>query len=164
MDATPEEWRPIPGWEGYYEASTRGRIRSMKRATPYLMTPQWNPAKGKFHIILSIGGKQHTKYLHTLVATTFHGPRPDGMWALHNDDDSHNNRPENLRWDTPSSNVHDMVNAGNHHYGKRTHCKRLHEYTPENTLWRRASGVRYVNPGMYRLCRKCMRINNGLRS
>ncbi|BBZ17081.1 NUMOD4 domain-containing protein [Mycolicibacterium gadium] len=28
---TEEQWRPIPGWEGYYEASDMGRIQSVER-------------------------------------------------------------------------------------------------------------------------------------
>lgn len=166
MDATqtPEDWRPIPGLEGHYEASSLGRIRSLKRATPYVLKPQWTDVTdsyGRYTLTLSMSGQRRTHCLHLLVAEAFHGPRPDGMWACHNNSDPRDNRPENLRWDTPAANHVDMLDAGNHHYSKRTHCKYGHEYTAENTLWHRPlSGDRYVNPNPYRRCRECDRINH----
>ena len=49
-------------------------------------------------------GSQSTKNVHTLVLTTFIGPRPKDMQACHNNGDKTDNRLENLRWDTPSAN------------------------------------------------------------
>ena len=159
MDATqtPEEWRPIPGYEGHYEASSLGRIRSIKQPRPYVLKLQW--CQDRYSITLSVDGKVHTHSVHTLVTAAFHGPRPQGMWACHNNSDPLDNRPENLRWDTPGSNHRDMIDLDRHHYGKRTRCKRGHEYSEENTYWMQAKGGKYVNTCTYRRCKKCDVIN-----
>jgi hypothetical protein len=47
------------------------------------------------------------KYLHQLVAESWHGPRPDGAQALHWDDDPDNPHPDNIRWGTPLENAAD---------------------------------------------------------
>lgn len=51
--------------------------------------------------------------LHVLICTAFHGDRPHGLEACHNDNNKSNNTSDNLRWDTHSSNMFDCVAAGN---------------------------------------------------
>jgi hypothetical protein len=170
-----ERWLPIVGYEGSYEVSDLGRVRSLtrlittkagvtKRRRGQIMTPFWSPRRRRYSIRLRKADVQKTFDIHVLVAVAFHGTRPEGMWACHMNDDARDNRAENLRWDTPSSNHHDMVNFGNHHYGKRTHCKNGHEFTPENTAYRVPSGDAYVRPNERRDCLACRRINNARRS
>lgn len=47
-----------------------------------------------------------------IVCTHFHGPRPAGMMALHNDGHPQNDSQDNLRWGTPADNMADMVRHG----------------------------------------------------
>ena len=147
-----EEWRPIPGHEGY-EASSTGAIRSLRRLTPHVLRP-WTHKTG--HLSVSLGrGHKHT--VHSLVALTFHGPRPAGLDIRHLNSDPADNRPENLAYGTRSENQRDSVLAGTHPHAKKTHCPRGHEYTPENirpTAW--ANGIG-------RACRSCEPIRAALR-
>jgi len=89
--------------------------------------------------------------VHTLVLEAFVGPCPPGEEALHADDNPANNRwPENLSWGTRSKNLADRIANGHpHNNGSKTHCKRGHEFTPENT--------RMTSKGS-RQCRACVRI------
>ena len=68
-----------------------------------------------------------------------------GMHACHSCNNTRCVNPSHLREDTASSNIKDLVRAGNHNNARKTHCKHGHEYTPENI---------YVNKGR-RLCRTC---------
>jgi len=55
-----------------------------------------------------------------------------GMHACHDCNNRHCVNPSHLREDTASSNVKDLVRAGNHNNARKTHCKHGHEFTPDN--------------------------------
>jgi hypothetical protein len=94
-------------------------------------------------------GKRRLTVVHILMLETFIGPRPNGMWGCHRDDDPVNNCLENLYWGTPSENVFDKVRNGNHPDANKTHCPQGHEYTKANT---------YIKPRTgHRECRICHR-------
>lgn len=142
-----EEWRDIPERSGY-QASSHGRIRSIDRQInvassasssgyPRLVRGTvlrvWPDQQG--YLQVRLGRNIHGK-VHLLVAQAFHGSRPPGAEACHNDGDHLNNRPENIRWDTPSSNKLDTVRHGTHVQARKTHCPRRHELThPNLTVW-----------------------------
>ena len=171
MDAThkPEEWRPIPGFEGAYEVSDQGRVRSMTRVV-IRRNGRPIPVKGRIlrsfkgdrydHQAVGLGAdRRNRRYVHIVVLEAFIGPRPAGTEACHDDGDVFNNRLSNLRWDTPSSNQLDRAPHGTHHNAQKTHCVNGHEFTLENTRWRppRTGHPRYVNPRPSRDCRACHR-------
>ena len=154
----PEEWRPIPSHEGYYEASDQGRIRSIDRAVPakdgrtinfrgVVLNPRLT-REGRLQVVLSRPGhRPRTATVHRLVLEAFVGPCPPGMECCHWDDNPLNNRLDNLRWDTHSANQHDRVRNGRDHNASKTKCLNGHEFTPENT-YRGETG---------RHCRECSR-------
>jgi hypothetical protein len=114
-----EVWRDIPEWEGLYQASDRGRVRSLER------TIQNSGARGGYvrrrskvlktvtvesghHIVaLCRDGKRQTAGVHRLVCMAFHGPNPPGHETAHWDGNPTNNVPSNLRWATRSENLMD---------------------------------------------------------
>jgi hypothetical protein len=109
----PEEtWKPIPGTNGLYEASSLGEIKSHHRRgrgkKGKLLTPK--PNKNGYLVVTLYtpaypNGRTH--YVHHLIARTFLGPRPDGCHILHWDDCKLNNSATNLRYDTPPNNYID---------------------------------------------------------
>lgn len=114
MDSVQEEWRPIPGFEGFYEASSLGRIRSLDRVSrsngqlrkfngrvlSQGVSPQKYPV-----VVLSVNGKSTSSRVHNLIASAFYcDKRPDYV-VNHIDGDKSNNRPDNLEWVTHSQNT-----------------------------------------------------------
>lgn len=162
MQPTEEIWRPVVGFEGAYEVSDHGRVRSVDRWVTY--TNRWGGTSTTFHHgqILRPGvhvrsGHLHvnlhrkSRYVHQLVLEAFVGPRPDGMrHTRHMNGIPADNRVENLAWGTFSENYLDSVAHGTHTNAAKTYCKWGHEFTPENTI---------PNSGQKnRACRECARI------
>lgn len=147
-----EEWRPVVGYEGIYEVSDLGRVRSLpRRLVPNMrLMTLMEAGGGHLRVCLSRGdGTWVLRYVHALVAEAWHGPRPTARHEVcHNDGDPKNNVASNLRWGTRSDNMWDRVRHGVHHLAARTHCKYGHEFTPENT--------RIASQGQ-RKCRICQR-------
>lgn len=154
-----EQWRPIPGYEGHYEVSDHGRVRSLDRKIlrkdgrpkslrGRVLSP-YRSKSGHLSVVLALNGAQHTFLVHRLVLLTFVGTCPDGMEACHWNDNPEDNRLENLRWAPRRDNNLDRVRNGIHSMSKKTRCKRGHEFTPENTR------VEYRANGKSRRCIQC---------
>jgi hypothetical protein len=157
-----EQWLPVAGWEGAYEVSDQGRVRSLertvlrrghggKRRVPAkLLTPSPND-KGTMAVGLGNGTRKTTRrQVGRLVLETFVGPCPPGLECCHANDNPADNRLINLRWDTRSANQVDRVHNGNHYNSNKTHCIHGHEFTPEN-----ARIVTRANGRTRRQCRAC---------
>jgi hypothetical protein len=127
-----EVWQPVVGYEGLYEVSDLGRVRSLDRWLPCRDGQrQWH--RGKVLKQLSNGNgyqgvslsnlcegiKPKRMYAHSLVLESFVGPRPSGHQAAHGDGDRSNNRLSNLRWATVSDNLADKLDHGTHQLGEQ---------------------------------------------
>lgn len=143
LENANEAWRPVPGFEGFYEVSDQGRVRSLARSWSTGFGTRCKPAtllhphvgaNGYKGLSLKVAGGQDTRNVHSLVAEAFIGPRPEDMDVCHENGDKTDNRVENLRYDTRNGNMRDQVRLGEHHGATKTHCTHGHEYTPENTL------------------------------
>lgn len=124
MTMIQETWRDVPGYEGSYQVSDLGRVKSLpnaRRFTELIMKQSAHKRSG--HMIVNLtesrGGKwaQKTHWVHRLVLLAFVGPCPNGMEGCHNDGNPKNNRLDNLRWDTPVGNATDRVAHGTHAIG-----------------------------------------------
>lgn len=68
--------------------------------------------RGYLSVRPSVNGVKKTTAVHKLVALAFLGPRPDGMEVAHNDGDTANNTPTNLRYAFHSENEADKRTHG----------------------------------------------------
>ena len=98
---TEEIWRPIVGYEGWYEVSNLGRVKRVRpggRSKPgFIMRHHFNHA-GYATITLCKNGKRSVKKMHNLVAQAFLGPIPPGHDVDHNDRDRGNPELGNLKF------------------------------------------------------------------
>lgn len=122
-----EIWRDIPGYEGKYQASTEGRIRSLDRIvkSKNWYTNEWfdRHIKGQIlkpgifcksgHVSVVLGHGAAGSPVHQLVMRTFVGETPPGKEILHNDGNPRNNALSNLRFGTRTDNILDVYRQGN---------------------------------------------------
>lgn len=87
--------------------------------------------------------------VHRLVLLAFVGPCPDGLQACHNDGDRENNRPDNLRWDTPSSNYADRDRHGTTATGERNGASKLNAVAVAEIRRRYAAGESQESLGRF---------------
>lgn len=130
-----ERWLQVVGFEGMYEVSSLGRVRSVDRILPYERTDQYSGRKitverhrkGQLlrpgrkpsgHVSVALG-RGNSQDVHVLVLTAFRGPCPDGCEALHWNDISDDNRLANLRWGTRSQNMHGAIRNGRRTYHRK---------------------------------------------
>ncbi len=128
-----EAWKDIPGYEGLYQVSDMGRVRSLDRITKRNHHLKGRPIRQKtlpqrgyrLVILTDYEGSPKTWYVHALVLTTFVCSRPQGLECCHADNDPSNNNLKNLRWDTHKANEDDKILAGNITIGERNGCAKL---------------------------------------
>lgn len=111
-----EIWKAVPGYEGLYELSNMGRVRSLdrivrasgvskRRAFGRVLNPYTNKLRYQY-VALSKDGKSKTLSVHRLVANVF-VPNPNNYSIInHKDENPSNNRADNLEWCTQMYNVH----------------------------------------------------------
>lgn len=94
MSEEKEIWKDIPGYDGFYQVSNLGRVKSFKMRTPKIMTCSLTK-RGYLNVRLCRDGKPKNHLVHRLVASCFVGC-VDDMTVNHIDFDKQNNRVENL--------------------------------------------------------------------
>lgn len=132
MRLTAEEWRPVKGFECFYQVSDQGQVRSLDRIARNgrevhgrILRPGRN--KGYLQVSLNVDGKGHNRAVHALVAEAFIGPRPLGLDVCHNNGKRDDNRAANLRYDTRKGNFADCVVHGTRQRGSKSHRAKLTE-------------------------------------
>lgn len=156
-----EEWRPVIGWEGLYEVSDLGRVRSLPRRVigggyggeairgGRMLNPIVDTGDYRF-VALSNGGKRKLS-VHSLVAAAFIGPRPTPKHEVrHLDGDPSNNTLANLAYGTGAENWDDRRRHGRGAFAlARGACTHGHAWTEANT---------YIHPrNGTPTCRTCRR-------
>jgi len=117
--ATSQEiWLPINGFEGYYEISTWGRIKSLKRDSnnhkntkTQILRPYINK-KGYYYLSLMISTSRYPRQMHRLVNLTFKFNPLNKPCVNHIDGNKLNNFCYNLEWNTYSENNKHMFDIG----------------------------------------------------
>ena len=111
-----EEWRDIKGYDGIYQVSNRGNVRSLDRRVVNHRggTTRWCEGKmispfdnghGYLVVSLSMGMARKNHYVHRLVAETFLSNQECKPVVNHKDYNTHNNHVSNLEWCTQHENV-----------------------------------------------------------
>ena len=121
-----EIWKAVVGYEGYYEVSSHGRVRSLPRISIRLMpngTTVTQPRKlrylsprleryGYMRVGLSLGTRETNYLLHRIVAIAFH-PNPENLAEVnHKDFTPTNCRADNLEWKSTEDNKKYSADAG----------------------------------------------------
>ena len=110
-----EHWKAIDGYEGLYQVSNLGRVKSLKCGKEKILKPGKNTG-GYLHVDLYKDGHEKTVKIHRLVAEAFI-PNPNNLDTInHKDEDKTNNTVSNLEWMSQKDNIN---------YGTRN--KRLSE-------------------------------------
>jgi hypothetical protein len=105
-----EIWIDVPDYDGRIQASSEGRIRSIRILSQ-------RPRSGTGYSIVGLpptvaktkGGKCKSEHVHSLVAAAFLGPRPEGLHINHKDGNRENPKPSNLEYITQKENIRDGV-------------------------------------------------------
>jgi hypothetical protein len=125
-----KRWKQVVGFEGLYEVSDSGNVRSIDRicSDGHLYRGKNLKArktvKGYLRVSISRNCKTKLFSVHALVLEAFVGPRPIGYESCHRDGNRANNVLGNLRWGTKLDNANDkrlhgtMVNGSAHYRAK----------------------------------------------
>lgn len=117
-----EQWKQISGYEGFYEVSNLGRVRSVRRtftrSDGKVKTFQGkilSPGKktnGYLFVGFSRIGKRKAHHIHRLVASAFIPNPEDKPFVNHKNLDKSDNRASNLEWVTHSQNIQHAKDNG----------------------------------------------------
>lgn len=174
-----ETWKPIIGYENYYEVSDKGRVKSLNRyvnqiygariVKSKILSPSLNKKNGYFFVNLSLLGKIKAHLIHRLVAIAFI-PNPEKKSEVNhvkNEEgvvDKQDNRSCVLEWNTSEENKKNAVIDGLILKGEQKHLSKLSEKDVfeirDSTLTQKELSVKYkVSHGLIsrvkkRLCWK----------
>lgn len=135
-----EIWKDIPNYEGYYQASNLGRIRSVDREVTYLSGKNKVP-RTDFHpsvikklryrkdgyLQVNLCKESNKAYfpVHKIIAEVFLGARPKNLDICHKNGFRDDNRLENLRYDTRVNNFSDSLDHGTRPLGENRHNSKI---------------------------------------
>ena len=110
-DLVQEVWKDIEGYEGLYQISNFGRVKSFVKSRPKIKSLS-NDKDGYLLCVLNKLNKKRTFKVHRLVAMSFI-PNPENKSQVnHKDGNKHNNIVDNLEWVTPVENMyHARING-----------------------------------------------------
>ena len=103
-----EIWKDIPTYEGLYQVSNLGRVKSLRFGKEKILAPSPTDKTGHLMVVLHKNGKRKCAKVHQLVMFAFTGERPEGKVVMHLDSNPQNNELSNLRWGT---NVENSIEA-----------------------------------------------------
>ena len=115
-----EEWKEVVGFEGLYEVSNKGRVRSLDRKVPRLgkygqpshmvykgkLIPMWITNQGYLRLTLNRDGKKSNHLVHRLVANAFIPNTENKETVNHKNGIKSDNQLQNLEWATRSEQNH----------------------------------------------------------
>ena len=157
-----EEWKDIEGYEGLYQVSNEGRVKSLQREIVYKdgrkkvleekILHSFLSDLGYYHVMLSKDGVSRRYKVHRLVAKAFI-PNPNNFPIInHKDENPKNNVVDNLEWCTQGYNVRygTMIERGRLKQQNRADLsKKVLQFNTDGELeseYQSASEVERINP------------------
>ena len=143
-----EEWRDVVGYEGRYQVSSEGRVKSLERKVP-----KWDGERtvkerilkpcvtgsGYLYVNLYAGGRTRMFYVHRLVCQAFHDNPDNKPQVNHLNEDKTDNRACNLEWCTAEENTNFGTRTER---SRKTLSKPVGQYTRDGELIRIWSSAR----------------------
>jgi hypothetical protein len=145
-----EIWKPVYGYEGLYEISNKGRVKSLAkevrhpsgaliRIQPERIMKIMKNAKGYEFVDLCKDGNRFHGTVHRMVLSAFCPvENMDSLTVNHKDFDKSNNTPENLEWTTNYENVQHSKSSGRYDIEERPDIlspyqnpRKRRKFTPE---------------------------------
>lgn len=159
-----EEWRDIPGYEGIFQVSNKGRIKSLERTVEDVFKGKkrirpiketilkvYENSNGHLRVELHYNNTRKRIFLHQLVAQLFI-PNPNNYTVVHHiDHNPENNRVENLEW--ISDEEHRSMHA------IEQNSKPVYQYTLDNKLVKKWSSEAEARRNGYNNISKCYNTN-----
>lgn len=160
-----EIWKDIPGYEGLYQVSDRGRVKALaqkvltknghSRTYKERIIGAYDKAWYRYpHVKLTKDGVQIGYSIHCLVLLAFVGPCPEGMECRHFPDrDPKNNNLSNLQWGTKTENCQDKIVHGTSWIGRRhtasarrkmSDARRIGMMKYRKLTWDQVDEIRYL--------------------
>lgn len=163
-----EEFRDLPGFEGFVAVSSHGRVYTYPRVVEKfcglsgavvrqsykgrLLKP-YSDGEGYKKFSFGVDGRRHQMLVSRAVLMAFAGPPELGQIACHNDSNPTNNKVENLRWDDQRGNMKDRKDRDLYPRGESHHAAKVPvelvdrlqrgEITPAQAA--RETGFRYAH-------------------
>jgi hypothetical protein len=130
-----ELWQDIKGFNGIYQISNLGRLKSFKKIKTGRILSNKNSNGDYLSVVLKT--KKNTRYcrLHVLVAESFISNPDNKPQVNHKDGNKQNNYVDNLEWVTASENIQHAIKlnpnmvAGMYHYNRFIRPKTLEQFT-----------------------------------
>ena len=151
MQTYEEIWKDIPNYEGMYQVSNLGRVKSLKFGKERVLKPILN-GRGYYHINLYKGGKTIINTIHRLVMLSFVGESE--LEINHKNGIKSDNRLENLEYCSRSENIQHAYDTGlkagrkgeNHHNSKLTRaCAERIKYGHQGMTQRAIAEIYGIN-------------------
>ena len=146
-----EVWKDIEGYEGLYQVSNLGRVKSLPRHGTRSDQPtvlsQSKSDKGYLRVCLTKNCKQRTIQVHRLVAEAFIPNEANLPQVNHKDENKQNNRADNLEWcDCRYNNCYnDRMHTIAHKNGRKVRCLETNTVYYSISEAARATGITYSN-------------------
>jgi hypothetical protein len=134
-----ETWKPVLGYEGIYEASDWGRIKSLKKIPHRILRP--GPHTGGYQMVGLNNRIKTMRTVHRIVCAAFFGPIPEGMEINHKNGNKKDNRLSNLELVTPCENTLHSIRVLGNRPGNRSKGEAHHHaaFTEKEVLWIRGA-------------------------
>lgn len=133
-----EEWKDVAGFEGLYQISNFGNLKSfLSKNDGYVLSEKNSKGWYLTTALKDSEGNFHTKRIHRLVAENFIGEIPKGYHVHHKDGNKQNNRVDNLEIIHPMKHARETINQnqnvlrGMNHYNRYERPKPVYQFSIE---------------------------------